>query len=60
MIKVLDYTYVSTSDESKIKTLVNENIKNGWQPLGGIAVANNGSKIIFIQAMVTYLDNVVD
>ena len=45
---MMEYTIVRGSDPKGLSQGVNELIKQGWKPLGGIGVGNN----YFYQAMI--------
>ena len=53
MAKIIDYTAVSTGNFKSFKDSVNKMIEEGWQPLGGISLAE-WPDFIFTQAMVKY------
>lgn len=48
----MEYTAVLGDDGGEFKKLVNKMIKDGWEPLGGISVASNGTGALFTQAMI--------
>ena len=64
MAKILDYVVItSTKGVENLESLIKENIRLGWQPLGGVAAANAlpdssdpslVKPVIFAQAMVLY------
>jgi len=62
MDKVLDYVVITSSKGiENLEALIKENIRLGWQPIGGIAVMNSAFesdesllKPILMQAMVRY------
>ncbi len=64
MARIQDYVVITSSKGfESLESLIKDNIRNGWQPLGGVAMANfsstdaNGSVnniTTFAQAMVLY------
>jgi hypothetical protein len=62
MSKILDYVIITSSKGiENLESLIKENIRLGWQPLGGITVMNSPIesdesllKEILLQAMVKY------
>ncbi len=51
-MEIKEYDYVCEGENSiLLDEMVNEKIKEGWQPLGGIAVDSRG---FFAQAIVKY------
>ncbi|MEO8414043.1 MAG: hypothetical protein ABI472_10300 [Ginsengibacter sp.] len=63
MARVQDYVVITSSKGiENLELLIKENIRNGWQPLGGIAAVNSVSEsdaslikpVTFAQAMVLY------
>jgi hypothetical protein len=51
--KVVDYM-VTEGNKVTIERRVNRLIKQGWQPIGGIAESQDKDKVLFYQAMVKY------
>lgn len=52
------YDIVSSKDKFILIRTVNERVKEGWIPLGGVStcyddVSNSGERVIYSQAMVT-------
>ena len=64
MSKILDYVVITSSKGiENLESLIKENIRLGWQPIGGIAVMSSMvesdeslSKQVLAQAMVRYDD----
>lgn len=64
MAKIVDYVVITSSKGvENLESLIKENIRLGWQPLGGVAIQNPIADssdpsavkpIIFAQAMVLY------
>lgn len=55
MKKIISYTIVFESTYRELSASVNEKIRDGWQPLGGVAVVqHNPSEFWHSQAMVKY------
>jgi hypothetical protein len=54
MKKIVKYVIIETHSARDLRVEVNEAIKNGWQPLGGVSVSTDGSYTAYIQAMVKY------
>ena len=62
MSNILDYVLITSSKGiENLESLIKENIRLGWQPLGGVAVMNSPvesdeslMKPVLIQAMVRY------
>ena len=57
--KIIDYSYARSRDLSKLVEFVNEMIKDGYEPIGGIAIEHGGeegyiSAEKYCQAMVKY------
>lgn len=52
-MKITDYIIVQEVYDAQMERSVNDHIKDGWQPLGGISVIENedGDKVYY-QAMV--------
>ena len=52
--RVVDYAVVSESDQKRLVSAVNELIKAGYEPLGGIAVVAPGDVVYlqYIQSLV--------
>lgn len=48
----MQYDVIKASNEYDLKLRVNEAIKKGWKPQGGIAFAISGWSETWIQAMV--------
>lgn len=48
----MEYAAVLGDDGGEFKKRINEMIKDGWEPLGGISVAGNGTGVLFTQAMI--------
>jgi hypothetical protein len=61
-MKILDYAVITSSKGiENLESLIKENIRLGWQPIGGIAVMNSAFesdesliKPVLVQAMVRY------
>lgn len=44
---------IETAIETKqLESLVNELIQQGWKPLGGVSISNDGHYDMYIQAMI--------
>ena len=62
MSKIIDYAIITSSKGiENLESLIKENIRLGWQPIGGVTVMNliiepgePVGKEVFIQAMVKY------
>jgi hypothetical protein len=64
MAKILDYVVITSSKGvENLESLIKENIRLGWQPIGGVAVINAAGEsseasfvkpVTFAQAMVLY------
>jgi hypothetical protein len=64
MSKVFDYVVITSSKGvEKFESLVKENIRLGWQPIGGVAIIDPvtndadlslNTQVSFAQAMVKY------
>ena len=62
MGKILDYVVITSSKGvENLESLIKENIRLGWQPLGGVAVINPTDESdetviqpVLVQAMVKY------
>jgi len=62
MGKILDYAIITSSKGiDNLESLIKENIRLGWQPIGGVTVMNSiiepgesPGKEVFLQAMVKY------
>ena len=63
MARIQDYVVITSSKGiENLESLIKENIRNGWQPFGGIAAVNSVSEsdaslikpATFAQAMVLY------
>lgn len=64
MARIQDYVVITSSKGfENLEALIKDNIRLGWQPLGGVAVTNSSSTtdegsiintITFAQAMVLY------
>ena len=64
MARIQDYVVITSSKGfENLEALIKDNIRLGWQPLGGVSVANSSSTnddgtisntITFAQAMVLY------
>ena len=62
MSKIVDYAIITSSKGiENLESLIKENIRLGWQPIGGIAIMNSiiepgesPGKEVFIQPMVKY------
>ena len=62
MSKILDYVVITSSKGiENLESLIKENIRLGWQPIGGVAVLNSTVesdesyiKPVLVQAMVRY------
>jgi hypothetical protein len=62
MSKILDYVVITSSQGiENLESLIKENIRLGWQPIGGVAVLNSMVesdesyiKPVLVQAMVKY------
>ena len=60
MSKILDYVVITSSKGiENLESLIKENIRLGWQPIGGVAVMNSTVesdesfiKPVLVQAMV--------
>ena len=49
----MEYTILSASDEKQLVAKVNEELDNGWETEGGVAISADG---IFYQAMILFDD----
>jgi len=49
----MEYTILSASDEKQLVAKVNEELDNGWETEGGIAISADGT---FYQAMILFDD----
>lgn len=63
MARIQDYVVITSSKGiENLESLIKENIRLGWQPLGGVATINSVSEadaslikpVTFVQAMVLY------
>ncbi len=63
MARIQDYVVITSSKGfENLESLIKENIRLGWQPLGGVAVVNPTpdpdpsvlKSLVFAQAMVLY------
>jgi hypothetical protein len=56
MKKTIAYGVLSDTTLEKLRHQVNDAIKDGWEPLGGIcaAIQAYGSPMTFLQAIVKY------
>lgn len=64
MAKIVDYVVITSSKGvENLESLIKENIRLGWQPLGGVAIINSAVSLpdqpgvqqqSFAQAMVLY------
>ena len=63
MARIQDYVVITSSKGfENLESLIKENIRLGWQPLGGVAVVNPGpdadlslaKPLVYAQAMVLY------
>lgn len=52
--KIIDYTTIGAAGLSDLQHKVNKFIAGDWQPLGGIAISQNGNEVWCAQAMVKY------
>lgn len=61
MKKITAYCCLREDNPTLLATLVNEAIKDGWQPLGGIGIASFATDVTnytdFAQAMVKYAED---
>lgn len=48
----MKYTAILGDDGGEFKKLINEMIKDGWEPLGGISVTSDGAGVLFAQAII--------
>jgi hypothetical protein len=54
-MRIGDYQIVSGLTKNELEELVQQQIKDGWQPIGGVAIAAEvGDVSEFWQAMVKY------
>lgn len=51
-MKVKDYMILSRQDKGSLSDIVVKMIKEGWQPIGGVAI--NDKLMYFYQAMAKY------
>lgn len=49
----MEYTILSASDEKQLVAKVNEELDNGWETEGGVAISADGT---FYQAMILFDD----
>ena len=61
MRKIIDYVIITSSKGiENLESLIKENIRLGWQPIGGVAVMKSTDsdesieRDVFVQAMVKY------
>ena len=62
MAKVIDYAIITSSKGTEhLESLIKENVRLGWQPIGGITVMNSNVELnepvvkqVLIQVMVLY------
>lgn len=47
-----EYKIVSAVSQGELETIVNVFMDEGWEPLGGIAMATSGTRVVYAQAMV--------
>ena len=53
--KIVEYVVLVKSTSERLEDLVNTQLMNGWQPLGGVStLVKPNSDIYFIQALVKY------
>lgn len=52
--KIVEYGLIQSTDYNEFYDMVNNRIKEGWQPFGGISTACNNRDIAFTQAVVKY------
>jgi hypothetical protein len=54
-MRIEDYQIVSGLTKNKLEELVRQQIKDGWEPIGGVAIAAEvGDFCEFWQAMIKY------
>jgi hypothetical protein len=65
MARIQDYVVITSSKGiENLESLIKENIRLGWQPLGGVAAVNSvtqtesqvSNEVTYAQAMVLYND----
>jgi len=57
-MKIIEYDTATSDSEQTLKEFINKKIKNGWQPLGGIAIAiSPEDHDVYSQALVKYEKN---
>lgn len=54
MKKIIEYNIEYARDEDQLIVSIDDAIKNGWQPIGGLAVNTHDGREYFYQAMVKY------
>ena len=54
--KIVEYGLVQSTNYNEFYDWVNNRIKLGWEPLGGLSTAAIGTDIVFTQAMVKDAD----
>jgi hypothetical protein len=57
--RVAEYMVVTVCNKQEFESLVNRQLKNGWQPLGGVAVSSYDTGWVqsYSQAMAKYEDS---
>jgi hypothetical protein len=45
-MEIREYAILENTDSAKLQEQVNKAIKNGWQPLGGVAVSSIGAALV--------------
>jgi hypothetical protein len=55
-VKIIDYKLIGASTVDSLAAKVNEFIKDGWVPLGGVAYGpeTDACRVWYVQAMVKY------
>lgn len=56
MQKIIDYVIITRDTPEEIEDAVREGIGEGWQPLGGVAVAEPHTFAAYSQTMVKYAE----
>lgn len=48
----MEYTAIVGGDGEEFKKCMDEMIRGGWEPLGGISVTSDGTGVLFAQAII--------
>ena len=52
--RVVDYCIVANVSVDIVDQEVKKGLKDGWQPIGGVAMVERGAQVQFAQAVVKY------